>query len=313
MIDFLAQYPFIKWTLIGFGVLALLSKFLKFDPIDMLIDRKKKYKYEEINHLGDKRLLNLIELLKGNKYEDLNHKLSQLTGSLRSFAFRALGQYGKLENIDNWIQQDSTNDLALITKAHFLVFHGWKIRGRGSIDQVSPKNLTQFKSYLQEAKNLLLSIPKNSQFRVNVNALLLKIYKAVDIDRNTIHQTYLEVIRENENHAELNFNYFSAISPKWGGSQEELDSYMNSLDKKNDFIYNLIIAQYYFDYVHMSGGNDQDLKIKGFLEEMKNFSIDEDELYKYEFYLLLNWLSNNLEYEDLENYYESLKKPYWKD
>ena len=113
--------------------------------------------------------------------------------------------------------------------------------------------------------------------------------------------------------AEMNFNYFATISPKWGGTQEELDVFFNSLGKKSPFINNLILAQHYYDHVYMGDDNDDDGRIKKFIEESKTLKIQEDELYKYELYLLLYWLSNNLKIKQLEAHYKALVKPYWED
>ena len=313
MTEFFTDYPYLKWILIGFGVLALLAKYLKFDPIDKLIDRKNKYKFEETNHLENPKLKALIDLLKEQKWSELTERFQSFGASYRSFGLRTLGQYGNDNALNNWLKQEPNADLPNLIKAHRLVFQAWEYRGRGTIDTVSEKNLKQYKDCLREAQKVLLSIDKNSDFAVNRNSLLLKTYKALDPEREIIHSTYQEVLVGNENNAELNFNYFSAISPKWGGTQEELDTYLNSLERKSEFINNLIGAQYYFDHVHMMNGNDPEKKIKGFIEEMKTFSIEDDELYRYELYLLLYWISNNLEYLSLEKHYQQLVKPFWKD
>ena len=314
MFDLIEQYPIIAWTLVGFGVLALLSKYLKFDPIDNLIDRvKNRYKYEEINHLNDAHLKQLIEDVNNNQFDKVKASFESIEPSYISFGFRSLGQYANPDAIEAWITKEPTNSLPQIVKAYQCVFKGWEARGRQTIDEVSEKNLRIYKDYLNQAKELLLRIGKDSSYQANVNALLLKIYKAIDVDRNTIHQTFLEVEKGNEDHAELNFNYFSAISPKWGGSEVEVKAYLNTLEKRSEFIGNLILVQYYFDYVRMEGGEDTDHVIQAFIEKMKSFSISDKELYKYEFYLLLYWLSNNLMYVNSENHFKELVHPFWRD
>lgn len=312
--EFFAEYPILKWSLIGFGVLALLSKYLKFDPIDNLIDRiKKTYKFEEINHLNDEKLKQLVEDFNKQQFDQVSHYFAQSKDSYISFGFRALGQYADTEILDGWIAKEPNNALPKIIKSYQLVFKGWEARGRQTIDAVSKKNLATYKSCLEQAKTLLLSVQNESEFKVNVHALLLKIYKAVDTSRETIHQTYLEVEKENSNHAELNFNYFSAISLKWGGTEEEVNKYMASLSDKSEFISNLILAQYYFDFVHIMDGEDSDQEIKAFIERMRFYSVADNELYKFEFYLILYWLSNNLNYTILESDYKKLVHPFWRD
>ena len=313
MMEFFENYPYVKWILVGFGVLAILSKYLNFDPIDKWINRIKRYKFEEITHLGDEKLKGLIELMKQEKWADITRALRGFNDSYKSFGLRTLGQYSDVKQIDAWMNQEPESDLPKIVKAYYLVSKGWEIRGRGKIDTVSKTSLHQFKEHLHLAKELLFDVKSNADFKLNVHGLLLKMYKAIDIEREVIHSTYQKVIRENENHAELNFNYFAAISPKWGGKKEEVDQYLATLENKSEFINYLITAQYYFDYVHMLDGKDENGQMKAFIEEMKNFQPALDELYKYELYLLLYWLSNNLEYEGLESYYKQLAAPFCQD
>jgi hypothetical protein len=312
MTEFFSNYPYVKWILVGLGVLAVLSKYLDFNPINLLFG-KKKYKFQEINHLNDALLQRLIQLSSDKKWDELAHELKKLKGSYLTFGFRALGQYADSKKIDEWIEEQPHLDLPKIIKSYSLVFKAWEVRGRGTVDTVSKKDMAKFKSMLAEAKDLLLHLNHRGSYQLNVNAHLLKIYKALDTDRNVIHQTYQNVVTLDPDHAELNFNYFAAISPKWGGNSDEVRAYLNHLESKSEFINYLITAQYYFDFVHMMNGEDKDGKMKTFLFEMKSVAIPSDELFRYELYLLLYWLSNNLEYRELESYYRDLVAPYCKD
>ena len=312
MTEFFSNYPYVKWILVGLGVLAILSKYLDFDPIDMLF-RRKKYKFQEINHLNDPVLKKLVQLFKEHKWDEVSKELKSLKHSYLTFGFRALGQYADPRDIEQWIEEQPHVDLPKIIKSYSLVFKAWEVRGRGTIDTVSKNDLAKFKSMLVEAKDILVKLNHRGSYQLNIHAHLLKIYKAIDTERNVIHQTYRNVVALDPNHAELNFNYFAAISPKWGGNSEEVNDYLNELEQKSDFINYLITAQYYFDYVHIMDGKDDAGKMKTFLFEMKSMALPQEELYRYELYLLLYWLSNNLEYRELESYYRDLVAPYCKD
>lgn len=313
MNEFFESYPYVKWILIGFGVLALLSKYLNFDPLDNLINRFTKYKFKEDNSLGLEEFKELNRLMNEGNRLGVQKRIDSLKGSYRTFAFRSLAQYANETDINSWLNSETRSDLPKVIKAYKLVFDAWEIRGRDTVDTVSEKNLANFKYKLVEAKELLKSTNEDSKYRLNINALLLKIYKALNVERDLIQDTYQNAVQEDENHAELNFSYFSAISPKWGGSIDEVNAFLDQLPQKSEFINHLITAQYYFDYVHMMDGKDDSKRMKAFIEKMKSQPIDKDELYKYELYVLLYWLANNLSYSDLENYYKQLALPYWKD
>ena len=65
--------------------------------------------------------------------------------------------------------------------------------------------------------------------------------------------------------------------------------------------------------VHMWDYQDEDGSIEKFLIDMKKINISEDEPYRYELYVLLYWIANNLEYEQLETHFKHLSLPYWRD
>lgn len=312
MINFLSQYPIVKWILVGFGILYFLDKYLGFSPIDKLINKATKYKFKEFTHLNNTKLKELINLFNQKQFEDLEKMLENFNSSYRSFGFRSLGQYGDVEISDEWINKNDSS-VAKIIKSYQLIHLAWQTRGTGYIDTVSKSDFKKFKEYLKEAEALLLSI-ESKTFQTNISACLLKIYKATDVEsRNIIHETYEKGNVLNSNDAELNFSYFSVISQKWGGTEEELKSYLTSLNNKSEFVNNLIYAQYYFDKVRILEDEDANGEIAKFIENSKNYKISDDELYRYEYYLLLYWISNDLNLKSLQNHYKNLVKPYWED
>jgi len=312
--DFFNQYPIVKWILVGFGVLYVLDKYGIFSPVDNLINRVGKYKFKMHSHLNNPKLKQLITYFDKKQFNNVEQTLKSMNASYRAFAFKSLGQYGAINVSDEWLQRDPKNDLPKIIKGYQLIHKAWEIRGRGTIDTVSNQNKNAFENHLKKAETLLLAVDQDSSvFATNWAASLLKIAKAIDVDRPARHQLFYETVKQYPDDAELHFNYFAFISPKWGASEDELQSYLDTLHVRSPFIQNLILAQYYFDLVHLYDYKDDDKKIHRFIEDLRAKYFGSDELYKYELYLLLYWLSNNLELKALERHYKKILNPYWED
>lgn len=315
MMEFFNQYPVAKLILAGFGVLYLLDKYLGFSPIDKLIDLVgSNYKFKTLSHLNNPKIQKLIEDFNNKNYSKVESTLKSMSASYRSFGFKSLGEHTDVKISNQWIEKDGSHSLPRIIKAYQLIHAGWEIRGRGYIDSVSESDLANFKDHLKQAEYLLIDVSKTANdFQLNIASALLKVYKSIDVERETIYNTFKDAERLSSNDAELNFNYFSAISPKWGGTEDEFNTYFNALNNKSVFIQNLIKAQYYFDLVHMEENEDKDGKIAAFVNQLKNERVNDQELYIHELHLLLYWISNNLNLKDLEKHYKNLLKPYWAD
>lgn len=313
MLNFFNEYPIVKWILAGLGVLYLLERYLGLDLWDKVFNKKEKYKFKEINHLNDEKLNYLIKQFNAKQFKEVAKQFDSFTANYRSFGFRSLGQYGKIDSTDEWLKNEPGSAVAQIIKVYQLIFKAWEIRGRDTIDTVSENEIKKFKKILVEAKNILKNI-SNSSFEINRVSALLKIQRALkDESRAYLHELYKSANELDSNDAELNFNYFSAISLKWGGTEEELQHYFSTITTKSDFVQMLITAQYYFDNVHLYNYKDSKGTIENFLVQMKDTIIDSAELYRYELYVLLYWTANNLGFETLENHFKQMALPYWQD
>ncbi|MEE3999194.1 hypothetical protein V1T75_02500 [Tenacibaculum sp. FZY0031] len=314
MIDFLSQYPLVKWILVGFGILYFLDKYGIFSPIDNLINLIGRYKFKSHAHLNDPKLKEVITFFNKKQFSNVEQTLKSMNSSQRSFAFESLGQYGDIKISDEWIAKEPSNDLPKIIKGYQLIYKAWEIRGRGTIDSVSNEKLASFKKHLKKAEAILIEVNnKNSIFKTNAVACLLVIYKAIDANRQYVHQLFENVINEFPEDAELHKNYLAFVSPKWGASVEEYENYLNRINEWSPFIQQLILAQYYFDLNYFHDYQDAEGKIEQLMAEVKATPIENTNLHRYELYKLLYWTASNLGMIEYEAYYKEKALPYLED
>ncbi|AZJ33502.1 hypothetical protein SAMN05444344_0700 [Tenacibaculum mesophilum] len=314
MIDFFNQYPIVKWILIGLGILYFLDKYGIFSPVDNLINLIGRYKFKSHAHLNDLKLKEVIIFFNKRQFSNVEQTLKSMNSSQRSFAFESLGQYGNIKISDEWITKDNNNDLPKIIKGYQLIHKAWQIRGRGTIDSVSNEKLASFKKHLKKAEAILIEVNnKNSSFKTNIISCLLDVYKAINANRQYVHQLFENVINEFPDDAELHKNYLAFVSPKWGASVEEYENYLNRMNEWAPFIQQLILAQYYFDLIYFHNYQDDEGKIEQLMTEVRTAPIENINLHRYELYKLLYWAASNLGLIEHETYYKEKALPYLED
>ena len=312
--DFFYQYPIVKWILVGFGILYFLDKYGIFSPIDNLINLIGRYKFKSHSHLNDPKLKEVITFFNKKQFSNVEQTLKSMNSSQRSFAFESLGQYGDIKISDEWIAKEPSNDLPKIAKGYQLIHKAWEIRGGGTIDAVSNEKQTSFKKYLKKAEAILIAVNnKNSAFKTNAVACLLTIYKAIDANRQYVHQLFEDTVKEAPNHAELHKSYLAFVSPKWGATVEEYENYLNRINEWSPFIQQLILAQYYFDLNYFHDYEDSDGRIEQLMAEVKVTPIEDTNLYRYELYKLLYWTASNLDMTEYKVCYKKMASPYLED
>lgn len=314
MMNFFNEYPLVKWILVGFGILYFLDKYGIFSPVDNLINLIGRYKFKSSAHLNDPKLKEVIEYFNKKQFSNVEQTLKSMSASQRSFAFESLGQYGESKISDEWTNKEPNNDLPKIIKAYQLIHKAWEIRGNGTIDTVSNEKQVAFKKHLKKAEEALIDVSKNnSAYEANAVSCLLKIYKAIDANREYVHQLFDNTVKNSPDDAELHKNYLAFVSPKWGASDEEYNNYLNRINEWSPFIQKLILAQYYFDLNYFHDYQDTDGKIAQLMAEVKANPIESSNLHRYELYKLLYWTASNLEMKAYQAYYKEMASPYIED
>ena len=312
--EFFSQYPLIKWVLVGFGILYILDKYGIFSPVDNLINLIGHYKHKNQAHLNDPKLKEVIEYFNKKQFHNVEQIFKNMSTSYRSFAFESLGQYGDAKITDEWIKKEPGNDLPKTIKGNQLIRKAWDIRGSGTIDTVSNENLASFKKHLKKAEEVLTSVSKhNTIYKTNVAACLITIYKAIDANRDYVHQLFEEAVKEAPNDAELHKTYMSFVSPKWGATDEEYNYYLNRINHWSPFIQQLILAQYYFDLNYFHDYQDNEGKIACLMAEVKEATFESSNLHRYELYKTLYWTASNLGMDEYKAYYKQKAAPYLQD
>ncbi len=169
-------------------------------------------------------------LQKKERLADGRWKLAILYGAL-NFGFSADGHASR-----DWVQIESglraltekqpSSANAWVFLAAWHEYHAWAMRGSGYVDTVSKDNEAAFERGLAQAR-AVLDAHRNSDnpawyvSRMSVGGALGE--SPQDLDR-----LFFEAIRHEPGYQQIWFTRLAFLEPKWGGSIEDMVSFINS-------------------------------------------------------------------------------------
>ncbi len=262
----------------------------------------------------DPRIQAVGTLLKEGDYLGVEETLKSFEDSHRYFALKYIADIKNAKTmIDAWISAEPTNGIAILLRAMVVISEAWEVRGRGFADSVSPENKALFKSMLHDAKDILIKAKEsNCVFEADLASAFLAIYKAIDVDRSVIHTTFREAVQKHPENIGLHYSYFIAISPKWGGSEGEMQAYFKTLPH-NELLKNVIMSEYYNDAVMYESVPRE--TIKKFVQEVDASGIADinpwDNPFYFTLYSNLNYCAHYAGLHDLSTKYENWANYLW--
>ncbi len=276
----------------------------------------KGYTYTKHEHCNDPKLLALVEDFKNHKFDKVEETLLSFSADYRDFGFNSLGEVADISIVNKWIAESPDSDIPQLVLAYHKVVQGWIIRGVGSASSVEESEMQKFKSLLHEAKDILMKIRKNkSEFDIQKDICLLTLCKAINLeDRTLIHETFQHGLTIDPKSIGLHIAYFIAVSEKWGGTREELDAYLSQVPNEPALLNQCIQTLYFWDLIKVYQIDDENTEkqIAEYIKEIDRKGISKDNLYRYNLYLRMYWLSSLL-VEGLEDKYYNLVKPHFDD
>jgi ankyrin repeat protein len=133
--------------------------------------------------------------------------------------------------IDEWINATGS-ETAHIASMHLAIGYAWAYRGGGYSNTVTKENSKKFISILDTAlkkgEHLRYSGTKN----ISVYAKLISIYKTRRGNNDYIQKLAIEGARIEPYYYGLHKSTITALLPKWGGSREDVKTYIQRTSEK---------------------------------------------------------------------------------
>lgn len=134
-----------------------------------------------------------------------------------------------LDLLQKWVNEKPESITARIALASGHFRYGWRARGTGTVDTVTPENKGLFAVQLAKAKEILLTAPASEINCPQWYQLMQDIAMPEGWDRQSYDDLYNRAVR-----FEPGWDaYYGAkairLLPRWGGSEEELHQFLQSL------------------------------------------------------------------------------------
>lgn len=253
-------------------------------------------------------LQTLMTAYKKGNFDLAEQILLEFPEDYRGFGLRMLSEMGSEKICQKWVN-NSNSDLSKLVMAMFYISQAWLSRGDGFSDTVSNKRAIGFHEYLQKAQQILRTIKGNqSALEVDRMVALVVTFKGLSAERELIHKAFKRGIAISPHHVGLHETYFDAISPKWGGTDEEVNYYLQHvLPAQPELLSDIIWAMYYRDVLHVELEKDPDViqEIRNFVIRVSAQDLSADDLYRVTLYEYMSDIAR-IESYALEELFEGL-------
>ena len=145
-----------------------------------------------------------------------------------------------LEKMNKWVEKRPSY-ISYAARGICKANQGWKIRGDKYASETPPENLLMMHLFHEDAKtDLIAAIGLNDRFFPAYSSLIgIEMAKGNIDSAKDIHDMAIRSIPETYY---VRYDYLHSLQPRWGGSFELMEEYVNTLDKaaqKNPRIWSL--------------------------------------------------------------------------
>lgn len=128
-----------------------------------------------------------------------------------------------------WAGEYPQSALAHILHARVLAAHGWSYRGIGSVREVPPQALEDFRAYLRHAADYLTKHADVAMTDSSAHSTLLNVGKGLGWNTTQLSAVAQEGLKRNPEDIRLYADVVITLLPQWGGDASKLDRYIRQV------------------------------------------------------------------------------------
>jgi hypothetical protein len=132
-----------------------------------------------------------------------------------------------------WVAAHAKSPLAYLLQGQALMMHGLYFRGSGYVNSVAPQAMQLFHKHAMEAAELLAANVDVASEDTGWNVLLLSIGRWLAWPRDVMFRVFDDGLVKNPADFRLYYGMENYFLPKWEGSPEALDEYINAIARRD--------------------------------------------------------------------------------
>jgi hypothetical protein len=140
---------------------------------------------------------------------------------------------GWVKLTSDWVAANAGAPLAYLLHGEALLLHGLYFRGAGNANEVAPPALELFRKHAMEAAELLAANVGVAGEDTGWNVLMLRIGRWLGWPRDVMIRVFDDGIVKNGGDFRLYYGLERYFLPKWQGSTEALDEYINAVARRD--------------------------------------------------------------------------------
>jgi hypothetical protein len=225
-----------------------------FDVVNALINEDA---YNELDRLGD--ALRESKALTSDGFPKL--RLFHKSVSGEDFTFQ--GRDGTSLSIERsgtkWSQHSPQSHIPKLIDAKKLMRQAWQVRGNGYASSVSKQDFERFHDLIKQSVVLLSNCRSECKHDPEWYATLLMGLRQASVNRAVLAPVFVEGFTKFPWYQPIYWQMATAYSPKWGGSNRQVESFANELalkfpatdrDAVYSNLYNILIenGESFYDY-----------------------------------------------------------------
>lgn len=273
-------------TFFGFAILV---------PIFVLIGRRKKKK--EYYSFGLEAAREVVKYLLKKDYVQAEDRLAHLSSDDMTQTMDYIALRLNENALKAWKEESDKKEFPELALGVYFLHKAWKERGGGWGSELSDEMANKYLENLRNALIHLEEIPDSSPVAVEKHTRLIRVYMGFS-KREKMKESFRKALEGDKEKLWAYVAYCTAIQPKWGGTHEEINDFVNDLPN-NEFIKQIIHLKLLWDGMVMQD-NYMGANVEDGEREALNYALKLDQQLKGNLptsvhrYMLYNYMSNIL-------------------
>lgn len=192
--------------------------------------------------MKDRKLLLMKNYFLNEKWIMLESNLKQLDCQEKALFFYGITEKSQnTDKINKWLKNRNASNFSLIAKAYQHINKGWEYRRGGLASTVSNKSWELFYQELGKAVSTFTLVKSNSDESIDVATGFLHMSQASILSTEEYQWAHKILNLKGKNIVIAHLDVLNSLTPKWGGSIEDMENYIEQ-QKNSIKVYSCLIA-----------------------------------------------------------------------
>ena len=216
---------------------------------------------------GRKDIEQIVNAMEKSQWSEVDQRLKQLNSDDLTQAIDHIAFSCTEKQLKKYLEVTNEDSSSQLIYGAWNLHQAWKLRGYKLASELTEKQINGFFEYLKASARLLEQSTQDNFYSAEAHSRLIRVYMGLGYG-DTAKEHFNLAIRANPHHLWSYIHFAEFIQPKWHGSVEEVEVFLNSLPN-NDLIKNIVRLKLIYDGI-VSGENYFNINA----EDLDQFIID---------------------------------------